>query len=531
MTRPRFLSALALLLALAIAPALAEDFETLELNPLAEKDLSSFKVEGDGVWKIDNETDLIYALIVCPKAPDDTSLLFIGKTFKAGFQLRLEVMGGSRNKGLDLLIVPPEGDRIPVPFSRRWLSKSDWHDVVLTVEDGKATVEVDDEKGEAVEVPKGVPLTFAMKLDKRSEAMFRKLKIRFLVVHEDQKAAEEGFVRIFDGKTLEGWRQLPDGLTAWEVKGDHVFGQVPEGRPEVDLLFSDAQFRNYVLKCRVSADTRNLIIVGRPGIKDQYPPTYCSVSNYFPGDRDWNDVSWVVNGKEITLVVNGSRVWSKEAPNDNPFFPMFALTQGGQARIRDIQVKGDLASAGPAWARYAKESGVDGGGQFGGRGNDQPDPGGATSFEKKVLFDGTSIDDWRFGPAGVWQVVADEKKLIGLTLDQPTAAEILYGKLVFFEYSIHCQVQKGTVGASFIAKRVPKEVAEKPDAVVKLDDAWFPEPWNEFEAWCRDGLLKIKVNGKEVYTGKVPTEQGFMGFRIEKDSAIGLKDIVFSRPQ
>lgn len=531
MTRFLIVAAVLPLVLLTLAAPSRADYETRELDPLSEKDLSSFREEGAGGWTIDNESDMLYTLIVCPKAEDETTLLYIGRTFKQGFQVRFEAMGGSRNKGLELFVVEPQGKRVKLPYKPRWLGRSDWHEIVLTVEDGKAKVGIDDETGEEVEVPKGKALTFAFRLGKRDEAMLRKLQVRYLVINEEQTKPDEGFVRVFDGKGLEGWQQLPQGSTAFEVGDEQIVGATPADVPEVHLVYADAQFTDFVLKCRVDASARNLIILGRLGVKDQYPPTYATVSNYFPGDREWNDVRFEVQGKNVTLAVNGNKVWEQAAQNETPLNVRFILGQNGRARIRDVQVKGKLKAYGKSWPKYAKESGVDvsgqptGGGAFGGRGNDQ----GPTADAKKVLFDGTSLDDWPHGPAGVWQIV--DGKMVGLTLDKDVTGEILYGKLLFLEYDFRFEVQKGTIGASFIAKRAHRQDPPYDEAVVKLEDSWFTEPWNAVEIWCRDGLLKIRVNDKEVYTGKVPSERGLIGFHVDKNSAIGVKDFVWTRPR
>lgn len=532
MTRLVTIPILAFLALLAVATPSRADYETRELDPLSEKDLSSFREEGAGGWKVDNETDMLYTLIVCPKAEDETTLLYIGRQFKQGFQVRFEAMGGSRNKGLELFVVEPQGARVKVPFKPRWLGRSDWHEIVLTVEDSKAKVQVDDETGEEVEVPKGKPLTFALRLGKRDEATLRKLQVRYLVINEEQKKPDEGFVRIFDGKSLDGWQQLPQGSTAFKVGDEQIVGATPAGTPEVHLAYADAQFEDFVLKCRVDGSARNLIVLGRMGVKDQYPPVYATISNYFPGDREWNDVRFEVQGKNVSLAVNGNKVWEQVAQNEMPLNPRFILGQNGQARIRDVQVQGKLKAYGNSWPKYAKESGVDvsgqpaaGGGAFGGRGNDQS----PSADARKVLFDGTSLDDWPHGPADVWKIV--DGKMLGLTLDKEVGGEILYGKLLFLEYRFEFQVQSGTAGASFIAKRAHRQDPQYEEARVKLEDAWFTEPWNAVEIWCRDGVIKVSVNGKEVYTGKVPKERGLIGFHLDKGSAIGVKDFVWTRPQ
>ena len=46
-------------LPLLLAGAVYGDTEVMDLNPLSEKDLSYFKVEGEGGWAIDDTTDFV----------------------------------------------------------------------------------------------------------------------------------------------------------------------------------------------------------------------------------------------------------------------------------------------------------------------------------------------------------------------------------------------------------------------------------------------------------------------------------------
>ena len=120
--------------------------EVMEIDPLADKDLYHFKKEGPGKWAIDDSSDDVDTLIVCPKAKEGTGLLFIKRKFKNGFRFTMDVTGGSKYKGLEFYLVPPEGDRIKVPSSKRWLAKKGWHRFRATLEKGSIRVRIDDEK-------------------------------------------------------------------------------------------------------------------------------------------------------------------------------------------------------------------------------------------------------------------------------------------------------------------------------------------------------------------------------------------------
>ncbi|MEN8150195.1 MAG: hypothetical protein ABFS86_10255, partial [Planctomycetota bacterium] len=146
------IAAIAVAVVLTAVPVFA-GFEVRDLDPLSEKDLSRFKIEGGGDWKLDDKTDAVHTFIVCPKTSAPTSLLFRGRKFKDGFQVKWEMKGGSKQKGLTFSIVPEKGERIVVPWSARLLMKKDWHKVMIRVEDGKAYAKIDGEEQEKVDVP------------------------------------------------------------------------------------------------------------------------------------------------------------------------------------------------------------------------------------------------------------------------------------------------------------------------------------------------------------------------------------------
>lgn len=67
------------------------------------------------------------------------------------------------------------------------------------------------------------------------------------LANADDKAAGDGFVSIFDGKTLKGWEEMPAVDTkAWEVKDGVIVGQGDKGRGY--LVFENKQLADFELK-------------------------------------------------------------------------------------------------------------------------------------------------------------------------------------------------------------------------------------------------------------------------------------------
>jgi hypothetical protein len=531
----------ALLALLFFLPARPGDAgtEVMTLEPLADGDLNHF--ERVGAWGIDSQSDDVHTLIVCPKGKEDQTLRYRLRSFAQGFQVALEVKGGSSRKGIEFYVVPDTGAWIPVPFASRFILKDAWHDFVVTVENGQAWAKVAGEEGEKVAVPADKPLTFAFKLPKRSEASFRKLKIRFLVVSEEQKAAEEGFVRIFDGKTLDGWRIVPDGTAGFKLAEQRIEGSCPAEQQEAGLIFSDGTFREFILRFRVAQGAKNFAILARPGTQDgAQRPVYTMVDGYFTGDKDWNDVEWNVQAQQVTLTVNGNQVWTQATTNPLNSTPWFLLIRDGRVSIRDVRVKGQNMQPGAAWARYATESGSTGtGGGPAAGGEEAGRPGGDTGSHRMAgtleLFNGKDLEDWQFSPANVWSVESGsgpgDSKLVGLTLGVPSEAQIFYKKLLFTDYRLVFKLQRGSVNAKLLARGVPDTVAKgKAPVLVDLKPEWLTEEWTEIEAVAFGPKLTVKVGGKVVAETMIHEVQGVLGFVIGKESAIGVKDIVWHRP-
>ncbi|NIP98890.1 MAG: DUF1080 domain-containing protein, partial [Akkermansiaceae bacterium] len=62
-----------------------------------------------------------------------------------------------------------------------------------------------------------------------------------------EKAGEEGFAAIFDGKTLKGWEEMPAGdARAWTVVGGMIVGDGDKGRGY--LVYQNRELADFELK-------------------------------------------------------------------------------------------------------------------------------------------------------------------------------------------------------------------------------------------------------------------------------------------
>ncbi len=84
-----------------------------------------------------------------------------------------------------------------------------------------------------------------------TEVMFKDIRIRPLT-NQQESQLEPGFVSLFDGKTLNGWRGDP---SVWRVENGAVVGEAPTGVHT--FLSTERAFGNFVLKMKVKCDQHN----------------------------------------------------------------------------------------------------------------------------------------------------------------------------------------------------------------------------------------------------------------------------------
>jgi len=150
----------------------------------------------------------------------------------------------------------------------------------------------------------------------------------------EQRPTEEGFVNLFDGRTLSGWHAVGKGT--WTVEEGAIMGRRSSSEgPGPGVLVSDAVFRDFEVRARVkifSGDTGLFFRAeeggpfGLNGLQlDLVPPINVGGlvetkgtergrkiiksirrqrKSYYKPD-DWNDLEILARGGDITLMVNG----------------------------------------------------------------------------------------------------------------------------------------------------------------------------------------------------------------------------------
>ena len=198
---------------------------------------------------------------------------------------------------------------------------------------------------------------------------------------QPEGSREEGFVSIFDGKTLEGWKRH-DGLPEdniggrWQVIDGAIAGdQDPPGRG--GLFITTRKYRDYILRLEVNidypVDSGIFLRVGETGKSHQVtldnreggqigsiylPWTQGMVKENHEGEEhftssEWQDVEIRIEGEpaRIQFRLNGHLVTdfqhTEETTKGNPMEGYIALQvhpggdwiDGNKARFRNIRIK------------------------------------------------------------------------------------------------------------------------------------------------------------------------------------------------
>jgi hypothetical protein len=97
----------------------------------------------------------------------------------------------------------------------------------------------------------------------------------------EEKKPEAGFVQLFNGKDLTGWKTHPDDKARWSVKDGAIVGEGPAGH-----LFTDrGDYENFILRfeCKIN-DKGNSGQYFRATYAKAFPPGYEAQINSTHGD-------------------------------------------------------------------------------------------------------------------------------------------------------------------------------------------------------------------------------------------------------
>jgi hypothetical protein len=145
----------------------------------------------------------------------------------------------------------------------------------------------------------------------------------------DRKLLDEGWIKLFDGETLYGWK--PTGEAEWEVAG----GKVYTSGAKPGFLMSTTRWADYVLhvEFKTSDDATNSGIFLRTPLEPKNPASDCYELNIappdnpfptaslvgrhkaslpedkFPASGQWHSFDVTAEGEQVTIVLDGERVF------------------------------------------------------------------------------------------------------------------------------------------------------------------------------------------------------------------------------
>ena len=186
---------------------------------------------------------------------------------------------------------------------------------------------------------------------------------------ESPQNVEEGFVSLFDGKTLNGWHKI--GIGDWSVENGAIVGRNGTAHDKFGHLVTNVQFADFTVRLKFKVPKGNSGLYfrceegGYTGIVgpqiDIFPPQYVgsfwetytqsggrqlvdvsadAVRRYFKPD-DWNDLRLEVRGNRIVSFIN--KVKTAEWQQDHgPIKGPLAIQMGGdvpELAFKDISIR------------------------------------------------------------------------------------------------------------------------------------------------------------------------------------------------
>ncbi|MBM3998959.1 MAG: DUF1080 domain-containing protein [Planctomycetes bacterium] len=243
--------------------------------------------------------------------------------------------------------------------------------------------------------------------------------------------ADDGFERLFDGKTLAGWKQLPGGT--WEVRDGVIVGSQENTESRHGILLSEKQYANFILRARFrSIDGNSGLyfraqpvdhVVAVKGFQAEIDsegkdiggvyetlgrawvarPDAADVTACYHA-KDWNHMTVTAFGGNVVVSVNGVQTAAlREDPGERRGHIGLQL-HGGQkmhVEFKDIEIRALPDDTPPVIAdaihdtarpipRFVEPKSLDA------LAKSRTAPAGAV-----VLFDGGNLDAWSGGP---WKI-------------------------------------------------------------------------------------------------------------------------------
>jgi len=182
------------------------------------------------------------------------------------------------------------------------------------------------------------------------------------------QAADEGFVSLFDGKSLEGWVQPNAPGVSFSVEDGEIVGRTDGKIAKNEFLCTPKSYGDFVLKAKVklrngnsgiqfrSARAEDGAVAGpqadvaddywgllyeerRRGILERYPK---EEADKIVKKGDWNDFRVEAVGKQVRIYINGTKVIDRKDDKFDDTGIIALQVHVGPAmevRYKDISIK------------------------------------------------------------------------------------------------------------------------------------------------------------------------------------------------
>ncbi|NUQ64528.1 MAG: DUF1080 domain-containing protein [Pirellulales bacterium] len=198
------------------------------------------------------------------------------------------------------------------------------------------------------------------------------LTLAVLMFAVSSSAAELGFMPLFDGKTLHGWRALPGGT--WQVQDGAIVGRSDKSENRHGLLLSDKTYGDFTVRLKFKVVKGNsgfyfrsekvdsavgvhgfqAEVANDPTVGGLYetggrawvakPDAALTKQVYKPGD--WNQLTVAAQGRHVVVHLNGAKT-AELTDDPGRLEGHFALQlHGGQdmeVMFKDIEIQAGSA--------------------------------------------------------------------------------------------------------------------------------------------------------------------------------------------